>query len=85
VNRRSDSGGLGLHRLRPADFKAFRRRGGVERLVLRLEWSNGDTALCEDTTERSRKQRLADVRGGAENHDGAGGHAGGSTGTQFWS
>jgi hypothetical protein len=54
VDRRRDATGFRLHRLRAADLEAFRRRGGIERHVLRLERRHAQPAIRENPAERRR-------------------------------
>src|SRR5262249_33610031 len=62
-------GGLGLHRLRPADLAAVGGHVGVQRHVLRLEWRNPPPFVAEDATERRNQHGLADVGGRPLQHE----------------
>ena len=63
-----------LKGLRPADFAAIGRDGGVVRHVLRLERADGVSAVGERSQESGGEDRLADVRARPLQHDRPSGH-----------
>ena len=67
--------GARLQRLRPADLAAVGGHRRVVRHVLRLERPHVEAAIGEGARQPGHDQRLADIRAGALEHDGAGGHA----------
>ena len=66
-----DAGGGGLHRLRPAHFKAVFGDGAVQGHVLTLEGGAAQPVLLEDAAERGAEQTFARARHGALHHDAA--------------
>ena len=74
VNAGRYARGACLQRLGAADLAAVRRDGGVVRHVLRLERSDPEPTPREGAGECRDKQRLADVRARALDHDCASAH-----------
>ena len=75
VDVRLHARGTGLERLRPADFAAIGRDGGVVGHVLALEGGDGDPAPPGESAEGRREQRLADTGAGALHHEDACAHS----------
>jgi len=68
VGGRRDEAGPRLERLRAADLAAIPGDGGVVRHVLRLEGAHREPAPRESAAEPGDKQRLADIRARALQH-----------------
>ena len=62
--------GAGLHGGGAADLLAFVGDEGVERHVLGFERGDAEPATCEQAAEAGDQHGFADVRAGAEDHDG---------------
>ena len=77
VDARRHPRGARLQRLRPADLAAVGGHRRIVRHVLRLERPHVQAAIGEGARQPGHDQRLADIRAGALEHDGAGGHAAG--------